>query len=126
MFALDDGKYTGVWKTTFANCESTAVKGDTGIFVFNIKDNKVIKIISPDDPNWDKYKIKYFFKNNQETIELSGYCQGFDHITRLRFKVNLKGVFINKKFAGEGNTLLIKYNEIVKKIIFEKLKCIII
>lgn len=81
MFALDDGKYTGVWKTTFANCESTAVKGDSGIFEFNIKDNKVIKIIRPDDSNWDKYKIKYFFKNNQETIELSGYCQGFAHIT---------------------------------------------
>ena len=80
---------------------------------------EVIKILSPDDPHWDKYNIKYFFKINQVTNELSGYCQGYDPISRLRFRVNLKGVFINKKFAGEGNTLLIKYNEIMEKFIFE-------
>ena len=121
VFALDDGKYIGVWKTTYAHSESTAVKVDTGIFEFDIKDNEVIKILSPDDPHWDKYNLKYFFKINEKTDELSGYCKGYDPVSRLRFKVNLKGVFIDKKFAGEGNTLLIKYNEIMEKFIFESI-----
>lgn len=121
VFALDDGKYIGVWKTTYAHSESTAVKVDTGIFEFDIKDNEVIKILSPDDPHWDKYNLKYFFKINEKTDELSGYCKGYDPVSRLRFKVNLKGVFIDKKFAGEENTLLIKYNEIMDKFIFESI-----
>ena len=55
---------------------------------------------------------------------MSGYCKGYDPAGRLRFKDNLKGVFIDKKFAGEGSILLIKYNEILEKFIFEIIKSI--
>ena len=121
VMAIDDGKYIGAWKTTYAHSESSSIKGDTGIFEFTIKDNKVVKIITPDDPNWESYKLRYFLDINPKTNELTGYASGYDSSSSVRFKINLKGVFINKKFAGEGNTELIPESEIMEKFVFESI-----
>ena len=120
--AVEDGKYIGAWKTTYAHSESTSAKGDTGIFEFTIQDNKIVKIFTPDDPNLESFKLKYFYKINPKTNELHGYALGYDASTSSRFRINLKGVFVNNKFAGEGNTELMPESLIIDKFVFESIE----
>ena len=119
-FAIDDGVYTGVYKTIYAHGESDRKKGDSGVFEFTIKNNKVIKLFAYDDPKWKFYGIKPNFKINPDTNELSGYASGSEPIRGGSFKINMKGIFIDKKFAGEGNVELTSPTSfIVEKFIFE-------
>ena len=105
VFAIDDGVYTGVYKTIYAHGDSDSKKGDSGVFEFTIKNDKVVKLFAYDDPNWKFYGIKPNFKINPNTNELSGYASGNDPTRggyNVTFKINTKGIFIDKKFAGEG------------------------
>ena len=63
VIAVENGTYIGVWKITYSHADSNNKKGDSGIFEFTIKDNKVIKLYTPDVPNWDLYKLKYSFNS---------------------------------------------------------------
>ena len=69
------------------------------------------------------YGIKPNFKINPDTNELSGYASGNDPTRggyNIRFKINMKGIFIDKKFAGEGNVELTSPESfILEKFIFE-------
>ena len=58
VFAIDDGIYTGVFKMTYGHGLSTSKKGDTGIFEFYVKNNKISKIKTPD------IQIGFFAKIN--------------------------------------------------------------
>ena len=60
VYAVENGIYTGVWKITYSHAASDNTKGDSGIFEFTIKDNKVIKLYTPDVPNWNRYRLRYF------------------------------------------------------------------
>ena len=122
-FSIDDGVYTGVYKTIYAHGDSDSKKGDSGVFEFTVKNNEVLKLFAYDDPNWKFYGIKPNFKINPNTNELSGYASGNDP-TRggyiIQFKINMKGIFIDKKFAGEGNVELTSPESfILEKFIFE-------
>ena len=122
VYAVEDGIYIGVWKITYSHADSDNNKGDSGIFEFTIKDNKVIKLYTPDVPNWDLYKLKYSFNINKETNELTKYASGYDPSHGVRFKINMKGIFIDKKFAGSGNFQLTSPdNFILDKFIFESI-----
>lgn len=122
VYAVEDGIYTGVWKITYSHTDSDNNNGDTGIFEFTIKDNKVIKLNTPDVPNWNLYRLKYFFNINNETNELSKYASGYDPSHGVRFKINMKGIFIDKKFAGSGNFQLTSpQNLILDKFTFESI-----
>ena len=119
-FAVDNGVYTGVYKIIYAHPESGSKKGDSGVFEFTIKNDKVTKLFAYDDPNWKFYGIKPNFKINPNTNELSGYASGSEPIRGGSFKINMKGIFIDKKFAGEGNVELTSpASFIVEKFIFE-------
>ena len=122
-FAIDDGVYTGVYKTIYAHGDSDSKKGDSGVFEFTIKNDKVIKLFAYDDPKWKAYGIKPNFKINPDTNELSGYARGNDSTRgsyNVTFKINMKGIFIDKKFAGEGNVELTSPESfILEKFIFE-------
>ena len=124
-FAIDDGVYTGVYKTIYAHGDSDSKKGDSGVFEFTIKNDKVVKLFAYDDPNWKFYGIKPNFKINPNTNELSGYASGNDPTRgsyNVRFKINMKGIFIDKKFAGEGNVELTSPESLIlEKFIFESL-----
>ena len=121
-YALDDGVYSGIFKITYAHGDSDSQKNDTGIFEFTIKDNKVIKLFAYDDPNWKYYGLRYNYKINPKTNELSGFSIGSDPTrgVSISFKINMKGVFVGKKFAGEGNVELTSPESfILEKFIFE-------
>ena len=114
--------FFGVYKLTYCHAWSDSKKGDTGIFEISVKDNKVINILEPDDPNWKKHQLKYFYKIDSKTNELSGYASGIDSSSGdlIRFNINMKGVFINKKFAGEGSVQITSPESlIIEKFIFE-------
>ena len=42
-FAIDNGVYTGVYKIIYAHGDSDSKKGDSGVFEFTIKNDKVVK-----------------------------------------------------------------------------------
>ena len=123
VFAIGDGVYTGVYKTIYAHGDSDSNKGDSGVFEFTIKNDKVVKLFAYDDPNLKFYGIKPNFKINPNTNELSGYASGNDPTRggyNVTFKINMKGIFIDKKFAGEGNVELTSPESfILEKFIFE-------
>ena len=106
VFAIEDGIYTGVFKMIYGHGLSTSKKGDTGIFEFHIKNNKILKIKTPDIQSWNRNSIRYYFKINAKSNVLKGYCSVSDSSNGSTYDVELKGIFINKKFAGEGNVKL--------------------
>ena len=121
-FALDDGVYTGLFKIVYAHGESSSRKNDKGVFEFTIKDNKVIKLFAYDDPNWKFYNLRYFYKIDPKTNELSGFSKGNDPQSGGTFKINMKGVFVGRKFAGKGNVELTSPDSLIfEKFIFESL-----
>ena len=118
--AIDDGIYTGVFKMIYGHGHSTSKKGDTGIFEFHISNNKIVKIKTPDISGWNRNAIRYFFKVNSETNELSGYCSVSDASNGSTYDVELKGIFINKKFAGEGKVMATSPESVLlNKFVFE-------
>ena len=120
VFALGDGIYTGLYKMIYAHSKTESKKGDQGVFEFTIKNNKVVKFFAYDYPNFNSYRIKTKFVINSETNELTGYATGYG--SNVRFKINMKGIFIGKKFAGEGNTVLTSPHSLVlEKFIFESI-----
>ena len=124
VFALDDGVYTGIFKVFYAHPESDSRKGDKGVFEFTIKDNKVIKLFAYDEPNWNLYGIKTNFIINPETNELTGHASGSDPFANapVRFNINMKGIFVRDKFAGEGNVELTSPESLIlEKFIFESI-----
>lgn len=124
-FALDDGVYTGVFKVFYAHPDSDARKGDKGVFEFTVKNNKVINLFAYDDPNWKLYGIKTNFIINPQTKELKGYASGSDPFrgAPVRFNINMKGIFVGNKFAGEGNVELTSPSSfILEKFIFESIE----
>ena len=99
---------------------STSKRGDTGIFEFHISNNKISKIKTPDIVGWNRNTIRYFFKINSETNELAGYCSVSDISNGSSYDVELKGVFINKKFAGEGKVMATSPESVLlNKFVFE-------
>ena len=121
-FAVEDGIYTGVFKMIFGHGLSTSKKGDTGIFEFHIKNNKIFKITTPDIQGWNRNAIRYFFQINAKSNELKGYCSVSDTSNGSTYDVKLKGVFINKKFAGEGKVIATSPESVLlNKFIFENI-----
>lgn len=120
VFALDDGIYTGVFKMIYGHGLSTSKRGDTGIFEFHISNNKIVKIKTPDISGWNTNAIRYFFKINAVSNELSGYCSVSDLSNGSTYDVELKGIFINKKFAGEGKVMATSPESmLLNKFVFE-------
>ena len=121
-FAVEDGIYTGIYKIVYAHGESSSKKNDTGVFEFTIRGNKVIKLFAFDDPNWKYYNLRYFYKIDPKTNELTGFSKGNDPQSGGTFKINMKGVFVGKKFAGKGNVELTSPDSLIfEKFIFESL-----
>ena len=121
-FALDDGVYTGVYNTFYAHPDTDSRKGDKGVFEFTIKNNKVLKLFAYDYPNWKFYSIRPNFTIDPKTNELRGFAYGSDTRRNARFKINMNGVFIGKKFAGEGNVELTSpASFILEKFVFESI-----
>ena len=119
-FAVEDGIYTGVFKMIYGHGLSTSKKGDTGIFEFHIKNNKILKIKTPDIQGWNRNAIRYYFKINAKSNELKGYCSVSDSSNGSTYDVELKGIFINKKFAGEGKVMATSPESVLlNKFIFE-------
>ena len=119
-FAIDDGIYTGVFKMTYGHGHSTSKRGDTGIFEFHISNNKIIKITTPDISGWNRNAIRYFFKINPESNELVGHCSVSDSNNGSTYDVILKGIFMDKKFAGEGKVMATSPESVLlNKFVFE-------
>ena len=118
--SIENGIYTGVFKMIYGHGLSTSQKGDTGIFEFHIKNNKILKINTPDIQGWNRNAIRYFFKINAKSNELKGYCSVTDASNGSTYDVELKGIFINKKFAGEGKVMATSPESVLlNKFIFE-------
>ena len=121
--AIDDGIYTGVFKMIYGHGLSTSKRGDTGVFEFYISKNKILKIKTPDISGWNTNAIRYFFDINSETNELTGYCSVSDTSNGSTYDVELKGIFINKKFAGEGKVMATSPESVLlNKFVFEDIK----
>ena len=123
-FSVDNGKYIGVFKMTYCHHASDSKKGDTGIFEFTIKENKVVKIFTPDIRGWKNFQIDYFFNINESNDELTGYANviSIRSGTHINFKLKMNGLFIGKKFAGEGSVLVTSPdNFLLDKFVFENL-----
>ena len=119
-FAVEDGIYTGVFKMIYGHGLSTSKKGDTGIFEFHIKNNQILKIKTPDIQGWNRNAIRYFFKINAKSNELKGYCSVTDASNGSTYDVELKGIFINNKFAGEGKVMATSPESVLlNKFVFE-------
>ena len=122
VFAIDDGIYTGVFKMIYGHGLSTSKRGDTGIFEFHISDNKIVKIKTPDISGWNRNPIRYFFKIDAESNELKGYCSVSDLSNGSTYDVELKGIFIDKKFAGEGKVMATSPESVLlNKFVFENI-----
>ena len=118
--AIENGIYTGVFKMIYGHGLSTSKKGDTGIFEFHVKNNKILKIKTPDIQGWNRNAIRYFFKINAKSNELKGYCSVTDASNGSTYNVELKGIFIDKKFAGEGKVMATSPESVLlNKFIFE-------
>ena len=121
VLAVNDGIYIGAFKMTYGHGYSSSKKGDTGVFTFDVKSNKVIKITTPDVEGWNRNAIRYFFKINPETGELDGYCSVSDS-NGSTYDVKMEGLFIKNKFAGEGKVIgTYPESVLLNKFIFENI-----
>ena len=122
VLGIDDGKYVGAFKMTYGHGQSTSKKGDTGIFTFHIKNNKIYKVTTPDVKGWNRNAIHYKFKINPSSNELNGYCSVSD-TNGSRYDVYMKGIFIENKFAGEGKVIATFPDSVLlNKFIFENIQ----
>ena len=119
-----DGIYTGAYKVTFVGQYNQDSKiGDTGVFEFLVKDNKIIKIHDYDDESFNQAKSKYYIDIDEKTGVVDGYLRQ----TRLTdglviLKIRLKGKFINQMFAGEAKVQVSSpVNFTAEKLVFESL-----
>ncbi len=122
VFGIDDGKYVGAFKMTYGHGQSTSKKGDTGIFTFHIKNNKIYKVTTPDVEGWNRNAIHYKFKINPSSNELDGYCSVSD-TNGSNYDVYMKGIFIENNFAGEGKVIATSPESVLlNKFIFENIQ----
>jgi len=123
--ALENGNYTGAYKTTYVAAENKDSKvGDTGVFEFVVEDNKIIKIHDYDDNNWNRAKTKYYFTINNDTGEVDGHAvqqRSFNN-PPITLMLLLKGKFIGKKFAGEADIRITSpINIRAERLVFESM-----
>ena len=111
-YAVEDGAYAGFYQVTFAVPETGEQRGNTGELVFVIEENKIVDIQYSED-DFVKGKVKYKLKINEKTGQLKGYFteRGRRHngdIINLRWQ--MKGVFVDRYFAGEATIYLTQWN----------------
>ena len=110
--AVEDGAYAGFFKVTFADPEARDEIGDTGEFIFIIKDNKIVDV-QYDDEGVVKGKVKYKLKIDEKTGKLSGYFNEQNRRHKgnlLNLRWSMKGVFVDKYFAGKADIWLTQWN----------------
>jgi hypothetical protein len=122
---IADGIYTGAYKVVFVGMHNKDSKvGDTGVFEFIVKDNKIVQIHDYDDENFNKAKSKYYLEIDEQTGVIDGY---FKQITRfngqnITLKIYLDGKFIDNQFAGEALVQVIDpINAKLERLVFESL-----
>ena len=122
---IADGNYTGAYKVVFVGMHNKDSKvGDTGVFEFIVKDNKIVQIHDYDDENFNKAKSKYYLEIDEQTGVIDGY---FKQITRfngqnITLKIYLDGKFIDNQFAGEALVQVIHpINARLERLVFESL-----
>ena len=122
---IADGIYTGAYKVVFVGMHNKDSKvGDTGVFEFIVKDNKIVQIHDYDDESFNKAKSKYYLEIDEQTGVIDGY---FKQITRfngqnITLKIYLDGKFINNQFAGEALVQVIDpINAKLERLVFESL-----
>jgi len=122
---IADGNYTGAYKVVFVGMHNKNSKvGDTGVFEFIVKDNKIVQIHDYDDENFNKAKSKYYLEIDEQTGVIDGY---FKQITRfngqnITLKIYLDGKFINNQFAGEALVQVVDpINARLERLVFESL-----
>lgn len=122
---IADGIYTGAYKVVFVGMHNKDSKvGDTGVFEFIVKDNKIVQIHDYDDENFNKAKSKYYLEIDEQTGVIDGY---FKQITRfngqnITLKIYLDGKFIDNQFAGEALVQVIDpINARLERLVFESL-----
>ena len=122
---IADGIYTGAYKVVFVGMHNKDSKvGDTGVFEFIVKDNKIVQIHDYDDENFNKAKSKYYLEIDEQTGVIDGY---FKQITRfngqnITLKIYLDGKFINNQFAGEALVQVVDpINAKLERLVFESL-----
>ena len=110
--AVEDGAYAGFFKVTFADPEARDEIGDTGEFIFIIKDNKIVDV-QYDDEGVVKGKVKYKLKIDEKTGKLSGYFNEQNRRHKgnlLNLRWSMKGVFVDKYLAGKADIWLTQWN----------------
>ena len=122
---IADGIYTGAYKVVFVGMHNMDSKvGDTGVFEFIVKDNKIVQIHDYDDESFNKAKSKYYLEIDEQTGVIDGY---FKQITRfngqnITLKIYFDGKFINNQFAGEALVQVIDpINAKLERLVFESL-----
>jgi len=122
---IADGIYTGAYKVVFVGMHNKDSKvGDTGVFEFIVKDNKIVQIHDYDDESFNKAKSKYYLEIDEQTGVIDGY---FKQITRfngqnITLKIYLDGKFIDNQFAGEALVQVIDpINAKLERLVFESL-----
>jgi len=123
---LADGNYTGAYRVTKVHAHNKDSKvGDTGVFEFIIKDNKIIKIFDYDDADFNKAKTRYKFSIDPETGVVDGYARQLRNFNNppITLNIYLKGKFIGKRFAGEATVNVTRpINFIAEKLVFESIE----
>lgn len=122
---ISDGAYTGAYRVTFVGMHNKDSKtGDTGVFEFIVKDNKIIQVHDYDDESFNKAKSKYYLDIDEETGVIDGYFTQSRRFNgeNIALKIHLDGKFINNKFAGEALVQLIRpINARLERLVFESL-----
>jgi len=122
---IADGIYTGAYKVVFVGMHNKDSKvGDTGVFEFIVKDNKIVQIHDYDDESFNKAKSKYYLEIDEQTGVVDGYVKQIRSFNNppVTLKIHLDGKFINNKFAGEALVQVIDpINFRAERLVFENL-----
>jgi len=111
-WAVDDGAYAGFYQVTYADPEARRELNESGEMVLVVKDNKIIDV-QYDEEGFVKGKVKYKLKINEKTGELSGYFTERNRLYQgnwLTLSWRMKGIFVDRYFAGEANIYLTHWN----------------
>jgi len=111
-WAVDDGAYAGFYQVTYADPEARRELNDSGELILVVKDNKIIEV-QYDEEGFVKGKVKYKLKINEKTGELSGYFTEKNRLhkgDRLNLNWRMKGIFVDRYFAGKADIYLTHWN----------------
>lgn len=125
LAGLADGIYTGVYKVVWVGGDTDSKVGDSSVFNFEIKDNKVVDINGPKGDVINSAKIRSEIVINEDRLEGAAYIDFVDSGYPITIKFQVDGLVADQSFIGKAAISLIAVNnqmmgdQVIEKMIFE-------